>query len=121
MNKNYSNNNTKDTAMNDNKEWNGIDFSGLRAVFHYQYFQMVDLLMQCYRRSMCGLNLCTLPCAPPKYQEEINKMNAKCEEKILKPNLAKLKQGWKMCINKKGKKNKNNKKSKVEETAIDEN
>ena len=70
---------------------------------------------------MCGLNPCTLPCALPEYQEEINKMNVKHEEKNLKPNLAKPKQGWKVHTNKKGKKNKYNKKPKVEETDIDEN
>ena len=46
MKENNSNNNTADAAMNDNKEWNGIYFSGPHMLFHHQYFQMVDLLMQ---------------------------------------------------------------------------
>ena len=103
MNENYSNNNTNYAAMNDDKKWNGIDFSGPHTVFHRHCFQMVDLLTRCCRRSMHGLNPCALPHAPPQCQEEINKMNVKHEEKDLKPNLAKpkpcdghSKQGWKM-------------------------
>ena len=94
--------------MNDNKKWNGVDFSGSHTVFHHQCFQMVDLLMHCCRRSMHGLNPYALPHVPPQHQEEINKMNAKHEEKDLKPNLAKptpcngqSKQGWKTCTKKK--------------------
>ena len=46
----------------------GVDFAGPHAVIHHQCHQMVDLLMQCCRRSTCGLNPHALPHAPSNHR-----------------------------------------------------
>ena len=85
--------------MNDNIKINddinyGVDFTGPCTVIHHQHYQMVNLLMQHCRRSMCGLNQCALTHAPSQHREsEIKKKNQEHKEK--KPNLATSKQGWK--------------------------
>ena len=58
MNKNISsnNNNINDIERNKSKKWNNIDFTEPYTVFHYQYFQTVNILMHYYRRTMGRLN-----------------------------------------------------------------
>ena len=34
----------------------GLEHAGMHAVIHHQHYQMVDLLTQCCRQSMGGLN-----------------------------------------------------------------
>ena len=82
MNQNYSNNNAKCTAMNDDEKWNGIDYSGPHTVFHHQCFQMVDMLMQCCRRSMHGLNPYALPYVPPQHQKDSKKKMRNMKKRI---------------------------------------
>ena len=81
MNENSnSNNNVNCTERMDNTKWNGFDFTGPCTAHHHQHFQMVDLLMQHCRRSICGLKPHALPHAPPQYQEEIRKPEEKPNE-----------------------------------------
>ena len=59
--------------MNDNSKIHnvkyGIDYAGPHTVMHHQCCQMVDLVTQCCRRTMCGLNPSALPHAPSQHQE----------------------------------------------------
>ena len=73
-------------------------------VIHYQYYKMVDLLIQYCRRLIDRLNPCALPYVPVQYHEEV-KMNRKPDKKACNSNL----EGWKTQIRKKGKRKNNNK------------
>ena len=67
--------------MNDNSAMNnGIDYTGPHAVMHHQCYQMVDLLMQYCRRTMCGLNPHAFPCVPLQHQDVTTK-NSKQKQK----------------------------------------
>jgi len=105
------------SKINDNINY-GVDFTGPHTVIHHQHYQMVDLLMQCCRRSMCGLNPHILPCAPSQHRE-IEIKNRNQEDKDRKSNLAQSKQGWKTQNKNKGKRNKN-KQNKEETTDVHE-
>ena len=85
----------------------GVD-TGPHAVTHHQYYQMVDLLMQCCLQFMGGLNPHALPYVPVQHHEEV-KMNRKPDKKTCRAN----QEGWKMQKTKKGKRNINNKKHNV--------
>ena len=95
----------------------GIDHTGPHAVMHHQYYQMVDLLTQCCRRTMCGLNPLALPCTPLQHQD-VTKKNSKQKQKDKIQNLEPSKQQWKTHRKKKGKRNPNQHKNQVEETKI---
>ena len=76
--------------MNENANY-GVDFTGLHMVIHYQYYQMVDLLIQYCRRLIFKLNPHTLLYIPLKHWDiEIKKKDQNEKDKI--PNLAKSKQ-----------------------------
>ena len=66
--------------------------SGLHTVIHHQHHQVVDLLTQHFRRSMCGLNPYALPYMP-QYQEDMNE--TKESKKINKRQKIPSDQGWK--------------------------
>ena len=57
----------------------GVDI-GLYTVIYYQYYQMVDLLIQYCHQSIGGLNPCTLLYVLVQHHEEV-KMNRKLDEK----------------------------------------
>ena len=81
MNKNInSNNNINDMERNKSMKQNSIDFKGLYAVFHYQYFQIVNILIHHYRRTIGGLNPYALLCVP-QYQLDMNEIDRKNERK----------------------------------------
>ena len=89
--------------MIDNSATNdGIDDAGPHAVMHHQHYQMVDLLMQCSRRTICGLNPLALPCIPLQHQDAITK-NSEQKQKDKKQNLEPSKQKWN--VHSKGKRN----------------
>ena len=63
--------------MSNNAHWNrDFGFSGPHATFHYQNFQMVDLIKLHYKRAMNGLNPRALPYEPTEnstnHVEKIN-------------------------------------------------
>lgn len=97
-----------DIDINGNGNLDGVDFSAPHTVFHYQYFQMADMLIAYAQRSMSGLNLHTAPCDPNQQKTEINLGNKTNIEKTNTP-LSKpyphkemnKKQGWKKQSNKK--------------------
>ena len=114
----------RNNEINNNINY-GVDFTGPHAVIHHQHHQMVDLLMQYCRRSMCGLYPHVLPHAPSKCQES-DKIKGKQKEKEWKPNLSqptqidgRSKQGWKTCNKNKGKKRENITKQNVKKPNID--
>ena len=107
--------------MNDNSVMNnGIDYTGPHAVMHHQYYQMVDLLIHCCRRTMCGLNPHALPHAPLQHQD-VTKKNSKQKQKDKKQNLEPLKQEWHTQSRKKGKPNPNKCKNQIKDTKKFEN
>ena len=69
----------------------GSDF-GTHTVIHHQHYQMVDLLMQHCRRSMCRLNPHALT-HMPKHQEDVNETAD--SKKINKRQKSLSDQGWK--------------------------
>ena len=102
--------------MNDNSAMNnGVDHAGPHAVMHHQHCQMVDLLMQHCRRTMCGLNPHALPHAPLQHQDVTTK-NSKQKQKDEQQNLEPSKKEWHTCRKKKGKQNPNKNKNQVKET-----
>lgn len=49
-----------------------LEFTGVRAPFHHQYFQMVDMLIHHFGRNKLNLNPCTKPCEPNTEVEEVS-------------------------------------------------
>ena len=82
-------------------------YKGPYTVVHHQYYQMVDLLIQHWRRTMGGLNPYALPHVPPTPKSDAertsNKMNNKKNAESTKWHARKTKKG-------RGCKNNNNKK-----------
>ena len=66
--------------------------SGLHTVIHHQCYQMVDLLIQHFRRSMCGLNPYALPYMP-QHKEDMNETEE--SKKTNKRQKIPFDQGWK--------------------------
>ena len=93
----------------------GFDHAGPYTITHHQYYQMVDLLILCCRKTMGGLNPYALPYAPSK-QKKVPKESTHDQKKninIVKP------PKWHACKKKKGNRCKNNDKKKIDkETKI---
>ena len=89
--------------------------AGPYTVVHHQHYQMVDLLMQCCRKTMGGLNPHALPHAPSAQQivAEESKNNKRNNNKNVESSK------WHAWKTKKGRRYKNNNKNKKEkETKI---
>ena len=71
-----SNNNINGIERNKSTKQNGIDFTALCVVFRYQYFQIVYILIDHYRRIIGKLNLYA-SLHVPQYQVDMNEMNRK--------------------------------------------
>ena len=106
--------------MNENSNNNdnvicGSD-AGPCAVIHHHCYQMVDLLTQCCRRSMCGLNPHALPHVP-QHQAEVNEIEDLTKIRKKKP----FDQGWKKQRNKKRTNNNKNDNHAAKDKKIDVN
>ena len=64
--------------MNNNEHWHSdFGFTGPHTTFHHQHFQMVDLKIMNFKRTVCGLSPHAVPCEPVTNN---NNMNSELEE-----------------------------------------
>ena len=89
----------------------GFEHAGPRAITYHQCYEMADLLIQHCRKTMGGLNLNALPCAPSK-EQKVPKEST-CDQKK-NANIAKPPK-WHACRKQKGNRQKNNNKKKIDE------
>ena len=66
-----NNNATQNTYEEHNKM--SLVFVGSYAAFHYQYFKMVDALIQHFEKNTHGLNPHAMPYAPRKEVDKVDK------------------------------------------------
>ena len=57
------------------------EFVGVHTLFHYQYFQMVGILIYHFGRNMKNLNPFTKPCVPKTEVEEV-KINEEVQKDV---------------------------------------
>ena len=87
--------------------------AGQCTIMHHQYYQMVDLLIECCKKSMGGLNPHAAPCAPSTSRivaEESAKTKKKNNNNFESSKWNKSSK-WNTCRTKKGRRNQNNNKN----------
>ena len=95
--------------------------TGQCTITHHQYYQMVDLLIECCRKSMGGLNPHTVPCAPSTSRivaedsantKKKNNNNVESSKWNKRNNINTAKSSkWNACRTKKERRHKNNNKN----------